>query len=88
MLIFFSDVLSKGFQFVICPSLSKKENQKERLLVAYNKKKLTEIDLIRAYKKAVELELPCIILSSGELPKKLKDLISAIKEISKIEKIE
>ena len=68
--------------------LKVKENQKERLLVAYNKKKLTEADLIRAYKKATEVDLPCIILSSGELPKKLKDLISAIKEISKIEKIE
>lgn len=65
-----------------------KENQKERLLIAYNKKRLTEADLLKAYKKAGEMDLPYIILSSGELPKKLKDLISAIKEISRIEKIE
>lgn len=68
--------------------LKVKENQEEKLLVAYNKKRLTEIDLIRAHKKSAEANLPYIVLSSGELPKKFKDLILAIKELSRIDKIE
>ena len=65
-----------------------KENGEEKILIAYNKKKIISTDLLKAYKRAEEANLPYIILSLGEPAKKLKDLISAIKELSKIEKIE
>jgi len=65
-----------------------KEDGEEKMLIAYNKKKIISTDLLKAYKKAEEANLPYIVLSLGEPAKKLKDLISAIKELSKIEKIE
>ena len=65
-----------------------KENKEEKLLIAYNKKRIISSDLMKAYKKSLEANLPYIILSLGEPTKKLKELISAIKDLSKIEKIE
>jgi len=65
-----------------------KENKEEKLLVAYNKKRIISSDLMKAYKRSLEANLPYIILSLGEPVKKLKDLISAIRELSKIDKIE
>jgi hypothetical protein len=64
------------------------ENEKEQLLIAYNKKRITEKDLIKAHKIALESNLKYIILSLGETPKKLKDLLSAIKNLSEIKKLE
>jgi hypothetical protein len=65
-----------------------KINDEEKAFVAYNKKKITEKDFINANKKAEELGLKYILLSSGDLPKKIKDTIEAIKNLSGIEKIE
>ncbi len=69
-------------------ALKVKEEKEEKLLIAYNKKKITSADLIKAYKKSLEANLPYIILSLGEPAKNLKELISAIKELSKIDRIE
>jgi len=60
----------------------------EQLLVAYNKKKITEADIISAAKKASELELRYSILSLGELPKKVTDLIDSLKNLKEIERVE
>jgi len=60
----------------------------ELLLVAYNKKKITEEEIILAGKKAAELKLKYMILSFGEPLKKLNNLMDAIKYLYKIEKIE
>ena len=65
-----------------------KKNDKEKILIAYNKKRINESDLIKANKKAEELNLQYIILSLGEPLKKLNNLINAIKNLSEIEKIE
>lgn len=65
-----------------------KENKEEKLLIAYNKKKITNADLIKAYKKSAESDLPYIILSLGEPARNIKELVSAIKNLSKIDKIE
>ena len=65
-----------------------KKEDKEKLLMAYNKKRITEPDLIQAYKKALETNLPYIILSLGEPTKKLSNFIKAIKKLEKISKIE
>jgi len=65
-----------------------KENKTEKLLMAYNKKRITELDIIKAHKKAKELNLPYTIFSFGEPSKKIINMIEAIKSLSSIEKIE
>jgi len=65
-----------------------KINNKERLLVAYNKKKIDESDIIKAYKKSLELDLEYIILSLGEPVKKMNEFIEAVKKLDGIKKIE
>ena len=60
----------------------------EKLLVAYNKRKLDEKDIINASKKASKLKLKYIILSFGEPAKKTKDFIEAGKSLDGIEKID
>ncbi|MFH1503443.1 MAG: hypothetical protein ABIE36_02190 [Candidatus Diapherotrites archaeon] len=64
----------------------KTENE-EKLLIAYNKKKISENEIIKANKKASELSLRYIILSMGEPAKKLADLIDSVKNLEKIEKM-
>lgn len=59
----------------------------EKLLVAYNKKRINEKDIIKANKKAKESNLPYIILSLGEPLKKMNVLIDAIKNLISIEKL-
>lgn len=65
-----------------------KENNREKLLIAYNKKKITEEDLIKAHKKASEKNLSYNVLCLGNLPKKIEDLISALKNLSEIERLD
>ncbi len=63
-------------------------NERVFVLVAYNKRKLNDADIIKASKKASELNLKCMILSLGEPLKKINSLIEAARHIHKIEKIE
>jgi len=63
------------------------DNKGEKLLIAYNKKRITELDIIKASKKAQEAGLQYILLSLGEPLKKLSGLIEAIQNLSSIEKI-
>ena len=65
-----------------------KSQGEKKLLVAYNKKRINENDMVKANKKALELGLPYIILSLGMPLKKLTSLIDAIKNLSSIEKLE
>jgi hypothetical protein len=65
-----------------------KSEDKEKLLVAYNKKRINEADLINANKKAVELNLEYDVLCFGEPLKKLDSLIGAIKNLGSLGKIE
>ena len=68
--------------------LKVKKNNKEKIVVAYNKKRVTETDIINAYKKANDYKLEFIILNLGTVNKKIKDFIEAIKGLSEIEKVE
>jgi hypothetical protein len=68
--------------------LKVKINNQEYLLAAYNKKKIEDEDLIKAYKKALVLNLPYNILSKGDTSKKTKEAIEAYKKLASIEKIE
>lgn len=65
-----------------------KSEGKEKLLVAYNKKKISDTDIIKANKKASQLNLKYTILSMGEPSKKLSGLIESVQNLEKIEKIE
>jgi len=84
----------KSIEIIDIESFSKNDlilrikDSEEKLLIAYNKKRINEEDIIKAHKKASELNLSYIILSLGEPTKKLDNFITAIKNLSKIEKIE
>ena len=64
------------------------KNSEEKLLIAFNKKRITEADIIKAHKKAQELNLKYIILSLGEPLKKTSSFIEAIKSLDSLERIE
>jgi hypothetical protein len=69
-------------------TLKVKKDGKELLLIALNKKRISDLDIIKASKKASEKGLQYILLSLGEPLKKLSNLIDAVKGLSGIEKIE
>jgi len=60
----------------------------EYLIIAYNKKKITEQDVINSHKKSEELGLPYKIILLGEPMKRFGNLIEAVKNLKDIEKIE
>ncbi len=64
------------------------EKNGKKLLVAFNKKKITETDLLKVYKKSQEFGLDYIILALGEQTKKINTIINAIKSLDSLEKIE
>jgi len=68
--------------------LKVKKNNREELLFVFNKKRISEKEILEAHKIAAEENIPYSILSLGETTKKLSDLISAIKTLSSIDKIE
>lgn len=63
------------------------EKGQEKLLVAYNKNKITEMDIIKASKKASKASLPYMILGVGGPLKKIDNLIEALKGLSSIKKV-
>ncbi|MEK6945956.1 MAG: hypothetical protein AABW63_04165 [Nanoarchaeota archaeon] len=65
-----------------------KEGKKESLLIAFNKKRIGEADILKAYKKASDAGMQYTIMSFGETPKKLTAFIDAIKGMSGLEKVE
>jgi len=65
-----------------------KDKDQEKLLIAYNKKRITDTDILKSYKKAEESNIPYIILSLGEPLKKLTNMIKAIKNLSYVKKVE
>ena len=65
-----------------------KKDGEEKLLIAFNKKRIREEDIIKAHKKSSEIGLKYIILSLGEPLKKLSNFIEAIQNLSEIDKIE
>jgi hypothetical protein len=65
-----------------------REGKKESLLIAFNKKRIGEADILRAYKKASDSGMQYTILSFGETPKKLTAFIDAVKGMSGLERVE
>jgi len=68
--------------------LKVKEGGNEKVLVAYNKKRINESDIIAASKKSSELGVPYIILSKGEPLKKVREMIKALENLSFMGKVE
>jgi hypothetical protein len=66
----------------------KVRNDGEYLIIAYNKKKISEQDVVNSHKKSVELDLPYKILLLGEPMKRFENLIKAARDLKGIEKIE
>ena len=64
------------------------KEKEEYLIIAYNKKKITETDIINSHKKSREMKLPYRIFLLGESPKKLNNLINAVRDLKNIEKVE
>lgn len=64
-----------------------RDKEDDKILIAYNKKRVGELDIIKAAKKASEYNLPYMILSLGEPLKKTNALIDAIKKLDSIEKL-
>jgi hypothetical protein len=61
-----------------------KENEEEKLLIYFDKKKISEQDIIKANIKANELKLKYILLTLTEPPKKMINYIDALKNLSEI----
>ena len=68
--------------------LKVKKDEKEFILVAYNKRSIKEEQILKAYKKALEYKLKYIILSLGEPLKKVSNFLEAIQSLHEIEKID
>ncbi len=86
---------SKGIEILDIENVSKngiilkvKEHKKEKLLIAFNKKKIDESDIIKAAKEAKNAALPYSIFSLGEPSKKITGFIEAIRDLDEINKIE
>lgn len=65
-----------------------KINNQEQLLVAFNKKQISESDIIKISKKAQAINMPYFILLRGEASKRTKEAIEAYKRLYSIERIE
>ncbi len=66
----------------------KVRKDEEYLIIAYNKKKISEQDIINSNKKSEELSLPYQILLLGEPHKRFDNLVKAVRNLKDIEKIE
>ena len=64
-----------------------KDTGGEKIVVAYNKKRISDKDIIKAAEKSAGFDLPYIVLSLGEPLKKVRELIKAVKNLHSIEKL-
>lgn len=80
----FIDILNFGKKEIM---LHVKESGDEKILIAHNKKKISEKDILSASKKTKEFNLPYILISKGEPFKKTKDLMEALEKLHSIKKL-
>ena len=67
--------------------IAKIQNSQQAMLFAFNKKRITEQELMKCYKKANESNLPYHIITLGEPTKKMDDTIDAYKKLIKLDKL-
>ena len=63
-------------------------NSQPHLLTAFNKKRITELELIKTYRKAAELNIPYYLIAKAEPTKKMQELSQAYKKLTKIDKLD
>ena len=87
-------LLKKNIEIINVEQADKKQafarirvNKEEYLLAAFNKKKIDDTDILKAYKKSITLGLPYYVLSKGDPSKKTQDIINAYKKLASIENI-
>ena len=80
------EIIGLGKNEIILKIKEKNENS-EKILIAYNKRRVDEKDVIKASKKSSEYGLSYTILSHGEPLKKITDLIEASKNLFSFEKL-
>jgi len=86
---------NKDIEILNIEKYSKKEvlakimlpSKKACFLLALDKKRVDEKDVIKAYKKSQQLGIPYMILTKGEASKKIKESIEAFKSLEKIDKL-
>ncbi len=85
----------KGFSLINIESYDKKQvfarvsiSGTEYLIAAYNKKKVEDSDLIKAYKKSLALNLPYHVISRGDVSKKTREAIEAYKRLAQLDILE
>ncbi|MCR4327386.1 MAG: hypothetical protein NUV46_02295 [Nanoarchaeota archaeon] len=85
----------KNFEILDIISFNKKDlilkvkyEGEEKLVISYNKKRITEKDILNASKRAELIGLKYIVISLGETPKKISSWIEALKTLDSIEKTE
>ena len=85
---------NKNIQILSQESYNKKEvvarvrvDNQDRLLIALNKKRINEKELVKAYKKALTHSLPYMIITRDFPPKKIKEFLDAGRNLKSIEKI-
>ncbi len=64
-----------------------KKDDKEEIIIAYNKKRINEEDIIKAYKKVSDNNFKYNILCLGGPLKRTKNLIESIKNLNNIEEM-
>ena len=64
-----------------------KKDDKEEIMIAHNKKRINEEDIIKAYKKIPDNNFRYSILCLGKPLKRTKNLIKSIKNLNKIEEM-
>ena len=57
------------------------------MMIAKNKKRVTEADIVKAYQKSIDKKMPGILLFKGELSKKMQEFSKEYRDLIKIEKI-
>jgi len=62
-------------------------DSQQAMLFAFKKKRVTEVELMKCYKKAKESNLPYHIITQGDPTKKMNDTIDAYKKLIKIDKL-
>ena len=67
--------------------IAKAKAQEEIMLFAFNKKRITDKELMRCFKKSQEKNLKYLILTRGEPTKKMQDTFNAYKNLLKIDQI-
>jgi len=84
----------RGIELINIESFDKKQvfakiktNGNDYLLAAYNKKRIDEADLIKAYKKATASKLSYYVISKGETSKRTQESMEVYKKLASIENL-